>query len=307
MRRIWDIGDRVCWPETGKIASEDNDRCLIVRDRDVIRHRSGSVYIRYLYDGLLERLAEDMQRNIASDYDNVVVVTGLEGSGKSTLTYWAAKAFRPQLDIVSAYAYSFQQLLERLNGDPDGSVYWLDEATNIAGNRDWMMADNKRFVQILEMMRSKRHTLYLCIPSIDRIDVYIRTFRVRYVLDAKEYSWPHCGQKGRGTFELKIPQPGNEKVPYRSVGYGFFGPMPRDDAAIYESIKSQNQNTTLSEMLESATEKKSSYKRNKDYVDNLVYYMYDVQGMDYKTISEISGIPYSTVKDKCWRLRQRDL
>lgn len=31
----------------------------------------------------------------------------------------------------------------------------MDEATDIASNRDWMKTDNKSFIQMLEMMRSR--------------------------------------------------------------------------------------------------------------------------------------------------------
>ena len=307
-RKIWDIGDRVCWPDTTKAAGPDNDRYLTVIDRQMIRYRSGRLYVRYKYAEILDRLAEDMRQNIADAYDNVLVVCGPERTGKSTLAYWSMKKFYPDLNLESAYAYTFETIVKGLAKKDPEPVYWLDEATTVAGNRDWMREDNKSFINLLEMMGSRRLTMYMCIPQIKRLDVYVRDFRVRYVLQtAPEAYWSKGGKQQRGCFELLLPQD-DEEHPYRSVGFGEFPPMPEADKKVYEALKLRNQDDKLEEIVDRIEERKGKgkYRRDKDAIYRLLWHMYDTQGMDYKTISEISGIPYTTVKNAIWTIRQKE-
>ena len=58
-----------------------------VLDAQIKMYRSGKFFIQYLYKDLLQKLAEDMHQNVKADYDNVVMIEGGEGSGKSNLAW----------------------------------------------------------------------------------------------------------------------------------------------------------------------------------------------------------------------------
>ena len=90
-RRAYEVGDKVQWPNTTLPASDSSDSYLTVADRLDTRYASGNWYFRYLYDNMLERIIEDMHRNEADNYDNVAMVAGGEGKGKSNLSYCIAK------------------------------------------------------------------------------------------------------------------------------------------------------------------------------------------------------------------------
>lgn len=190
-RRIFEPGDRVQWPNTQVPASDSNDKALTVVTMDATRYRkSGKYYVRYLYEELLDYMIEDMHQNILQKFDNLVVVIGDEGTGKSHGAYHICKMFDPDFDMEKSYAYTWDDFITKLtNGDPQ-KVYWLDEAINLASGRDWMKEANKMLVKILATMRSKEMTLVMCIPLLKNLDQYIRMHRTRYLVKTYCMRWP---------------------------------------------------------------------------------------------------------------------
>ena len=245
---VFEVGDVVYYPHPRQMIK--NDKPMTVIDRYVRLYPSGKIYIRYLYDDLLQRLAEEMHENIENDFDNVVCIWGAEGSGKSVLAYWLAKTYDPDFDMAKSYVYSFDDLLNKIHdSDADeGSIFWLDEATNISNNRDWMIRDNKTFIKMLEMFRSRKWTLLLCIPDFNRLDVYLREQRIRFSLHAEILAWQGSPEKKRGYFELRRVDVRNAYRQEEVVGFGKFPNIPEGDREKYAEIKSMTQNSMLQEM-----------------------------------------------------------
>lgn len=286
---ILDKGDVVWYPNPN---TPGVGKPLKVLDRQVIIRTGGAKsYVRYLYDGLLEAVAGTMRYNIQRDYDNLIVITGKEGSGKSNLAYSLCKAYDPRFSIEDGYVYEYDGFMRRLDemvegGQDKGKVFWLDEATNIASNRDWMHSNNKQFIQLLEMMRSRGWTLILCIPSFERLDIYIREQRVRMVLTALQTSWDFDPETKRGYFELKTPITSYDKRYFKTAGYGTFPPMDAEAKAKYEAIKFENQ----TELLRIATGKQVKVPTKNEYVasrrvEDAVAFMRS-KGMSHKEIAE---------------------
>lgn len=300
-RMAFEKGDVVGYPDI--YTPCPGERTVTVLDRQIVRHRSGALYIRYLLDDLLDRLVEDMKENIANEYDNVVIVTGKEGVGKSNLAYELCHRFDQNFSMEDGYIYDFEPFLERLeSGEDMGRTFWMDEATNLMSNRDWMKDDNRSMMQILEMMRSRKWTLVMCIPSIDRADVYVREFRLRYLLVAQEIKWDSSGEAKRGFFELKIPTNNG----FTTVGYGKFPRMNPEILAEYSEIKSRSQERKISEIAERAREKKTrrETKRNTDALRALVTMLHDEQGLKFREISEITGLPEGTLRRMATEYRE---
>lgn len=301
-------GDRVQWPETEKPAS-DNQRSLTVKDRIVIRYPSGKYYIKYLFENLIDRMIEDMKTNVSENFDNILTIIGSEGSGKSNIAHYVAKRYDPDLDLSKSMINSWEQFLESITTDPQ-RVYWFDEAILVAAGRDWMKEANKMLVSSLQTIRFMKLLIIFCIPAIDSIDVYIRTFRTRYILEAHVMCWPHDARAHRGYGELYVPKskeerkmlPNNAKAIdfFRSKGF-FEHPKMADDT--YDQMKKENSDENLIRMKEQLTPAKSRYARDKKSLSSLISYMVDVQGLSYKEIADIAGMPYNTVKGIAWRQR----
>lgn len=320
MRIAYDPGERVQWPLTTIPAGEYAERALTIEERDTIRYSSGRFYISYLYKELTDRLIEDMHANIASHFDNLIVISGSEGVGKSHLAAHICQLFDPNFDMDKSYVYDWETFINSISGDDPQRVYWMDEAINMASGRDWMHDVNKMLIKILQMMRSKGLTLVMCVPSFGSLDKYIREHRTRYLLIAKKMAWGADKEPKRGYYELRIPMTEKERAYvakntknpqaedfFKSVGYGRFPKMDLDKFGNYESVKDYNQNKTLQEMKAYTDELsgKSKYRREKELNETLISYMADVQGLTYQQIADITGIPYNTIKGIAWRRRNR--
>ena len=317
-RTAIDVGDKVQWPNTQMAAAEASERSLTVEDRIDTRYKSGSWYFRYLYADLADRMIEDMHSNISDDYDNVILVVGGEGTGKSHLSYYIAKHFDADLDLKESLVYSWDKFLTSVLSDNPQKVYWFDEAAMVASNREWNKDENVMLYKALQVVRSLGLVIIFNIPSIRAVDNYIREFRTRYLLKAHKMCWNNDRESKRGYAELLLPKSEEERRMmkkdakpdelYRSVGFFRFSEMKGADREIYDKLKLDSQKESLAQMLRIMEEKKegsSRYKRDKQSLESLVSYMADVQGLSYNEIAEIAGMPYNTVKTMAWRRRQK--
>lgn len=231
---------------------------LPVADVRIVRHRSGKIYIRYLIDNLIEYLAEDMRRNITTKYDNFVVIDGPEGSGKSNIAYALAKAYCPEFSIAENYLYSMTDLVNRITDGGDiGQTFWLDEITNIANKRQWATAENKLFIELLEMCRSRKWSIISCIPRFDRLDQYIREHRAKYWIHCEPMTFDRYGHKDRGYFQLKKR---DKFGVFHMIGYGMYDAMPAEVSEEYENVKLNSQNTKIREAVEGPEKPGAKYK-----------------------------------------------
>ena len=218
---------------------------LQVMDSHVKVYSSGKIFIQYLYDDLLGRLAEHMHSNVDDDFDNVVVIEGGEGVGKSAFTWNLAECYQPGFDFESQLTYSFDELREKLkNGNDKRSVFWLDEAYDIANKREWQSEQNRIMVKTLVKMRSRHWTLLMDVPRSSDMDFYIRDHRARYLVTV-EYGmeFDNLGRRERGIFQLQVRS--RETGKWVHCGYGLFPPIPREVKKIYEKYKEASQDKDL--------------------------------------------------------------
>lgn len=255
---------------------------------------------------MVEALARDMERNVANGYDNVVVIDGVEGSGKSNLAYALCCAYDHNFDIERQYVYDIDNLKARLNdGDDRYKTFWLDEGSNIANNRDWQTKGNKDLVAILEMMRSRGWTLVFCIPTIERLDVYIRDHRVRYSCHCApctigKHDYP------RGGFELRKRGAKSGHLEY--VGWGTYPKMPAEANEVYQRIKLESQTKRLKRFVNGEEDKikPTTKKRIEDLErrDGHAVVMLRAAGMSVQDIAELFGRDDTWVYNKTKRYKE---
>lgn len=211
-----------------------------ILDLNFVQHNSGRFFTQYLLDDLIGLLVKDMKKNIAKDYDNVLLATGGEGSGKSGVVHAILSRFKEDwddaVDIPQTYTYNMDFMRQRMQDDDWGNgIFWMDETTQIASNRDWQSNDNKDFVSMLETFRSKKFLFAGCAPKLERVDVYLRDFRMRYHIHVQPMEFPHIGYMPRGIFELQKRNP--QSMEMEHVGYGLFPDMPESAKEIYLPLK----------------------------------------------------------------------
>lgn len=307
MRRFLEVGDTAYWPNLLNPFSHHGKK-MTVLDRNKIRKSYNRrnpnyhkvIYCQYLVDGLMDNLVADMHKNITDDWDNIIVISGGEGTGKSNLAYHICKEFDPEFNIEEGLIYDYAELVHRIaDKRVCGQVIWIDEAALVAGNRDWQKEENRDFMHILETYRSYGITVILCIPQMARIDNYIRDFRLRYHIIAHEMSWENDKEKKRGYFELRNK---NDVT----LGYGKFPKIPPNMNAIYQRIKKDNQQYYADKLIEKINRKEQGGNAASRWIEIAMREMMAAHdaGMSWEELSAIHGIPASTLRRQACRIKR---
>lgn len=120
-----------------------------------------------------------LKGRIASRYDNVIVISGKEGRGKSNLAMWLAVNLTPDFKSDSDVVFNHEEwrkVIPRYRSRP-GLVLLLDEGGNLALAHDWSKRENRNLRKILMQARVMRATIILAIPKFKNLDPYIRDHR----------------------------------------------------------------------------------------------------------------------------------
>ena len=257
--------------------------------------------------GLTDRLGEDVRNCIKNEYDSVITIVGNVGVGKSNCGVDIAVTCDPTFTLETRYVYDFLPFLEKLDkGWSDlkpGMAFLMDEATNLANNRNWNNEVNKYFTQFLEMFRSLGLILILIIPTKERLDIYLREGnRTRYFITVLDL--PYGGKyEGRGFYELTVMDNGVAQY----VGIGTFRKMNTDVITEYAELKQRSQRDKLQEMIRSLSppvpkeEQDNNVNRNRK--DMALWFILH-EGWSYKEVSQQFKIPEGTLRR--WVKEHRD-
>ena len=119
-----------------------------------------------------------MKRRIDNNYDNVVVLTGDEGAGKSKLARRLAADLDPTFDLDRIH-FRFTDFFECAVKLKPGQAIVADEVTSMAFSRDAMGGDNKEFMRFLTECRKRRLHIFVCWPNINYLDKLVRGHRMK--------------------------------------------------------------------------------------------------------------------------------
>ena len=280
-----------------------------VEDYQIYAHHNGKIFCRYLLEDLLDEIAADMRKNIRDDYDNVVIVDGGEGSGKSNLMYQLLIRYDPAFDIERGYTYDADAFRKKIREGGDiGRTFWMDEGSIIANNRDWNTQNNKSFVKVLETCRSRHYTLGICIPLFDRLDVYIREHRVRYWLHCEPMTFSKGGFRQRGYCEVKKRNDVTGQM--ELIGYAEYERMPEDVKEVYTQLKSSSQNKLFEDLYSDEEEGpgakyKKKYEQTEGKLDTAMLRLYEA-GVGLDELQEMFGIESKkTLQNRLSKARKR--
>ncbi len=133
----------------------------------------------------VDEVIKNWEKDIKNDYDINIIITGYEGSGKTTFAVLLAEKLKELYDYNYTFITSSKNFLENIK-NPDMRVIILDEAIAHLYARESMSTENKMFVKLLTMCRSKNKILLFLIPRIRNIDIYMRADRVYQWFEIRE-------------------------------------------------------------------------------------------------------------------------
>lgn len=125
-----------------------------------------------------------LRSNMARDNDNVIVIEGYEGSGKSNCGLWITRLLDPTFDPQHQTIFNHEQwtaAIKRFHRSKN-PVFMFDEGGNLAFNRDWNTSENKSLTKILMQARILNSTMIFCIPDHRWLDKYLREHRCKILI-----------------------------------------------------------------------------------------------------------------------------
>ena len=100
--KILETGDIAYYPDI----FNPSGKPMEIIGRRKLRYPNGKRFYQYFIKGhtddktgLTDRLVENMKENVANDYDNLVIICGAEGVGKSNMAVDLCKSYDPTFTV----------------------------------------------------------------------------------------------------------------------------------------------------------------------------------------------------------------
>lgn len=112
------------------------------------------------------------------DYDWLHVVTGVEGTGKSTLATQICNYIDPSFFDKDNVITNIIELKSCFRNSTKGNAILIDEGAPMFFSRDSMKKETKEATQLLRGLRGKNCFICICMPDFFALDKYVREHRV---------------------------------------------------------------------------------------------------------------------------------
>lgn len=228
-----------------------------------------------IYSDAFDIFVDELARRIKRDQQNVIVVEGDTGSGKSAfalnLCVALAKKLGKPFDLSQDYIYSSADLWNKL-ADPDaGPISLMDEGSVTIASMNATRKDDKDIQTLFNTMRSRGWTTIICNPSIMRINQAVRMDHVDYKIRCNSPEKPLIRGYGRGFFQCRVANRHEFKKgdPFWELIYtGVFGDYPACIRDEYLAIKNSHQDVMLEKIVRRArTEEAQERARAEKYLN----------------------------------------
>lgn len=221
-----------------------------------------TTYVRYgltlgVYSDAFDRFIRILKKRIRRKLQNVIVIEGDTGSGKSTIgieiAYALADALGVQFDLKKDMVYALDDLWDKLD-DPDASpISLLDEGSVSLNSLNSRRSGDRDAVVLLDTMRSRGWTTIIVLPSIKNLNASVRRVHVNYVIECSSIDNPFVKGYTRGFFEVKDRRESkkrrNDPDPWWNVLFtGIFSPLEPDIDKEYQAIKLGRQMGLIEDM-----------------------------------------------------------
>ncbi len=132
----------------------------------------------YFFHSILWHRCFEIQKSVLKhNQDHFIVVTGGEGSGKSTLSKQVGGVLDPTFSEKNLI-HTKEMFIDAVRYFKPGQVLWLDEGILFLFSREAIGKDNREMVKLLTLMRQKNLIIIICIPRFKDIESKIREQRV---------------------------------------------------------------------------------------------------------------------------------
>ncbi len=129
-------------------------------------------------DGYLKKNLDKIKKAIRDDWDFVIVVDGIEGSGKSTMAIQAAYYLDPGFKVDKC-CFEPEEFEKLITTSKKYNAIIYDEAITGFYSRQTMQYVNVTLTKLLAQIRQKNLFVFIVIPSFFDLDKYVAVWRSR--------------------------------------------------------------------------------------------------------------------------------
>jgi len=135
----------------------------------------------FYIDETLARNLDFLKRAVYKQWDGVFLITGSEGTAKSTLSQMVGYYLDDTINI-NRICFSGKQLLEAIDNAKRGDVIILDEAILTMSTQDFGTEIQSILIKKFTLIRSKALFIILIIPNPFMLRRYFLVFRTKFLL-----------------------------------------------------------------------------------------------------------------------------
>ncbi len=170
---------------------------------------TGRVFDGFYLDGYLKSNLDDyLIKAVKNKFDGTMIISGIEGAGKTTLAFTIAKYCDPSFPgplledgtgrrRCDRIVFSAKQILETIDKAKIGQAIVIDEAVLSMFSQDHGNEMHKVLLKKFVTIRKKRLYIFIVIPSVFLLRRYFAVFRTRALI--------HCTTRNgieRGYFKF---------------------------------------------------------------------------------------------------------
>ncbi len=134
------------------------------------------------FDGKLLQVLNRMKERQEKNFDNVILLVGDVGSGKSTLTFLMLYFMLSGKLSMENIGIGAEDSIQKISKLPNKGGIDLDDASSIFYGSDHASKKQKQAIKVLHLCRSKNLTILLTTPDLFKLNSYLVAQRVRAVI-----------------------------------------------------------------------------------------------------------------------------
>lgn len=189
-------------------------------------------------DGL-KIFAQHLKKRLAEDQQNVIVIDGHTGTGKSNGGVDLALEMDKKWNIEASYVFNdedFSEKLDKLNGP--NPILFMDEGSVLLNSKNALCRTDKEIIEIFDTMRWKHITTIVCCPNAMRLNKTFLADHIDYRLICPTVA-PLPGYDARGFihFHGHWSATWSDKQSWPFIYTSVFPKMPKAYQLRYDQLK----------------------------------------------------------------------
>tara|TARA_R100000329_G_scaffold52781_1_gene48482 strand:+ start:298 stop:1122 length:825 start_codon:yes stop_codon:yes gene_type:complete len=199
------------------------------------------------YDGYLEKIVDNILiKRFKHNYDNLIIVNGGEGTGKSSFAIGLCALYAHKLGIdfsVDNITFSGKEMVG-LASSKKQSIILYDEAIQGLMGAQWQNKTQQTIIQALMMARKNNNLFVLCVPAFERLNPYLVYDRAILLIDIytkgykRGYASIYNKKKIRQYYDMKKAKKDKKPKPVFQIRFSDHSKAVIDKPA-YEEKKDQ--------------------------------------------------------------------